>query len=101
MSALTARERARLDALANRLAIYNTRPPAGVRLADGMRTDLPDIDDVTIGRVLLAYAQRARRSMPPSTRLTVHGSAVTSILVVQLWGAALDLTALDRRTPPC
>ena len=93
------RDRAGLAALDARLRAYDPDLRAAARQAAGLlRQQLPDIDDTTIGQVLIALAGK------PSTLLAAHitsrqqhPSARTA--VAQLWaalaGAALDLTAPD------
>lgn len=55
MSAYGAKERSRLASLAETMrAADDSAEPTGRIVADKLRTELPDLDDLTIGRVLIA-----------------------------------------------
>jgi hypothetical protein len=64
---------------------------AGPSLADDLRRVLCDVDDVTIGRVVLRVAEYL------SVLVEGHPSGVAAVASDQLLLAALDLTAMEWR----
>jgi hypothetical protein len=70
--------------------------PAGRQIADALRQDFPELDDITLGRLALrfaAYLEVAERSRPGIT---------AADMAVVLAAAATDLTTLATGTglPP-
>ena len=67
------------------------KPQAGRALADELRRVLSDVDDVTIGRVILQVAQYL------SVLVQRRPSEVATVASDQLLMAALDLTGIELR----
>ena len=79
------KERSRLAILADQLATASGSGLLAAAIADRLRTELPDLDDLTVGRVLIALATE----MP---QLFV-GEAANPVLTWQgLTAAGLSMT---------
>lgn len=98
MSALSAAEKARLSALHDEL-IGTTPSPAlmfeaGRMLADSLRSQMPDLDDATIGRVAYATISFVHRALVASGT-DGHLLPAINAAVDQTLSAALDLSASE------
>lgn len=87
MSALSAADLIRMRQLNEQLDRMPVHDIAATAMADALRLDLPDLDDVTIGRVLLWVAQYAAVSSLHPVTLGMFATGATC--------AALDLTASE------
>lgn len=85
----------RAHAYVQRQGAGGLRVEAGAALADGLRRVLADVDDVTIGRVLLQVAAYLAGLAED------NASDVAAVASDQLLLAALDLTAVERRDEGC
>jgi hypothetical protein len=84
-----ARDRAELAALANRIdATAPTAGDAAGRVADALRRELPDMDDLAIGRVLVALTVRLQDLFHAVT----SGEVDADVLRTALARAGLQLT---------
>lgn len=106
MSGITEAEKKAFAKLDSRLPEDATARMAGVKLADRLRRDLPDVDDVTLGRVLLhltthlLHATRIADHAASGTGLgaeTTRAALMTAI-PKQFGTAAMTLTELEWRT---
>lgn len=92
-NALSAAERHRLSATYDHaMATMPKFESAGRRLADMLRGKLPDVDDVTMGRVALALGEFIGGVADDDHQMLV--------LTNQVVMAGLDLTALEWRGAP-
>jgi hypothetical protein len=81
----------RAHAFVRRYGARGLGPDAGPSLADDLRRVLPDVDDVTIGRVVLQIAGFL------DILVRGHPSGVAAVASDQLLLAALDLTSTEWR----
>jgi hypothetical protein len=89
MSALSNAERIRLARLHEQVQAWPYDPTAAGRsLADVLRRAMPDIDDVTLGRVALEFGQYVGQLADP------RNSDMNALVDVTMC-AALDLTATE------
>ncbi|WP_433233916.1 hypothetical protein [Actinomadura nitritigenes] len=108
MSGITEAEKKAFAKLDSRLPEDATARTAGVKLADRLRRELPDVDDVTLGRVLLNLTTHLFRAIriaddaasgvglgPETTR-----AALMTALPKQLGAAAMTLTELEWKEMP-
>lgn len=95
MSALSDAERIRLARLNEAASTIPWNPKKGGRaLADDLRRALPDLDDVSVGRVLLEIGGFIGRLADGRADGTLH------VLTDQVMCAALDLTAVEWQEAP-
>lgn len=88
---LSAAERAVLRYIARRASTGPERAHA-IRLADGMRTSFPELDDVQLARQMI----RVREIL-----LTRHERGMNAVQIARLIGLiASELAALERETSP-
>lgn len=108
MSALTESERRAMAELDASLPADDLVRRAGVGLADLLRTQLPDADDVTLGRVVLEIMRHLKRGDDEARRLAdnvgvpanVTRAAALAVGIRQLAAASLTLTELEWKEPP-
>lgn len=90
MSQLGAAERARLRAADAHIKATEPNPEMGRPLADALRQNLPDLDDVTMGRVLIALGAHTGglvQIYPDNHELRVLSNQIVM--------AGVDLTAIE------
>lgn len=105
---LTETERQAMATLDAALPASDLTRRAGVGLADLLRIHLPDVDDVTLGRVVLEV-MRHLKGCDDTARKTaevvgvpanVTRAAALQVGIRQLAAAAMTLTELDWKEPP-
>lgn len=95
MSVLSAAEKARLNALHEQAeAKLWDAMQAGRNLADHLRRQMPDIDDVSIGRVAMATVVYLNKTLGAAGDGPVD-TALFNVACDQIMCAGLDLTASE------
>lgn len=94
MSALSDADRIRLASTSARLNLDHDRQHSARCTADFLRTELPDLDDVTIGRVLMQVGQLGADVSVLNPLLGVAPFSVS------LAAAALELTRTEWQDAP-